>query len=244
VRVDDRLAASSLDTRGDRVAVDIVDLPAAAVEVVAGADEFLASRDNPDFGGGPDRNAVDAECRQQADLSGRDPSTGTERPCPGGDVRARDHHVVAGCHRGANLDSRLAILSLGFVGSFDDHDRVSPFGHHCPRRDLNADAGVDRHTGLFARVDDASKIERDWVGLVGSEGVAGPDRVAVHRGTVEPWHVDFGVDTLGEHATMGRLEVDLLGAATEFQRVDRLAGFGGVGQRAELLAAHGWASLF
>jgi hypothetical protein len=88
-------------------------------------------------------------------------------------------------------------------------------------------------------VDCSSEIEFDRIRLVCAEGISRFDCVTIHRGAVESRHVDSGVDTLGQHATVGLGEVDDFGATAERQRVNRLPCFVGVGQRAKLFAAHG-----
>gem|GEM_PF-4167846 len=245
VRVDSRLATGGLDTRGDGGGVDIVDLPAVAVEGIAGRDEFVARRDDPNAGSRADRHAVDTECRQQADLSRCQPGTGAERPRAGGDVRAGDHHVLARCDRRPAFDFRVVgVVALDLGRSLDDHNRVGPRRHDRAGRNLGAGAGLDGHVGFFACVDGASEIEDRGLGLVGADRVARADGIAVHRRAVEPRHVDPGVDPVGKHAAAGVPEVDVVGAAAEIEVGDGLADGFGISERSELLFRHGCASQF
>jgi len=112
--------------------------------------------------------------------------------------------------RGPDRDS-VGAASLGvripadLVRPLDHHHGVSAVRHHGPGGYLGAGAGLDGDLGRRASVDRPDEVEVGRIGLVGAEGVAGADRVPVHRGAVEPRHVDGGVDPLREDAAAGVL---------------------------------------
>jgi len=72
VGVENGLTAGLLDARGDGVGVHVVDLAGGAVQGLAGADEFVAGGDDADRRRPANGNGIDAECRQQTDLPGRE----------------------------------------------------------------------------------------------------------------------------------------------------------------------------
>jgi len=157
----------------------------------------------------------------------------------------------------ARVTRRSAIRGLLIVGRALP---ARPFGvalrhpvrpldhHHCvgtrrqdgARRHLDALAVAHLDVGFGAGVDLSGQLEACGVGLVGAEGVGRLHGVAVDAGTVEPRHVQVGVDPLGQHPTAGLPERHRLVVGPEIQRIDGLAGLFGRRQVAELPAVcHG-----
>jgi len=85
-------------------------------------------------------------------------------------------------------------------------------------------------------VDGADLFEDGGVGLVGAEGVAGADGVAVDARAVEAGDVEGGVDPFGEDAPPRLVEGDRFGGGREIEAFDGLAGLRGRAEVTELLA--------
>jgi len=210
-----------LRPRGDRVAVDVVDLPALAVQFLARSHQFVAGRNDADARLRPDRHLIDAQRGQEADVSRCDHGPGTERAFTRGDVCPREHDVVAGCDRGA--DQHLVAVCVR-ISSLHRNHRVGSVGHHRAGRNLCRLSRLESHVGFRAGVDLADELEASGIGFVRAEGVPCPEGVAVEARPVEPRHVEFGVESCDEHPTASVLERDALDAALERERVDRPRG--------------------
>ena len=126
------------------------------------------------------------------------------------DLRPDDETVPLREARGRVLAERVdADLDVpGF-------DRASVDGYAVQAADtFGADEANPARLELVGEIH-AGQLEACRVGLVGAECVGRLHGVAVDAGTVEPRHVEFGVDSLCEHAAPGLPERDRLVARSE-----------------------------
>ena len=199
------------DDRGQRVAVDVVDLSRG--EGPAGFDQLVSGRHD-----GDPRPVVRFDLREAEGRGGADPArrqhvAGAEHGLPGGDVGAPPADVLARLHRLEHVDPRAAP-----VGPLHHHDRVGAVGNRRPGRDLDALPGGDRAVRRRPAVDRSDAAQPGGLLRARAGRVRRRHGVAVHRGAVERRHVAGRDDAGGQHPAVR------LGQADPHRAVERPGG--------------------
>ncbi len=218
-------AAALADGGGKAGGVGVVDL--AGGEGLAGAEEFVAGREDGDAGAAVHGDGIEAEGGDDADLPDADDSAALEHDLSGlhvladltdvstegsGDIDTDGVGGAVGAEGdlgwGSAADRRAG--ALFFVGLLEGDDGVRTAGHGGAGHDADGFARADRAFVDLAGGEPADDAEGAGGSVGSAGGVGGADGVAIHGSVGHGGNVEAGDDIGGEHLADGIEEGDLL----------------------------------
>ena len=166
--------------------------------------DLVSGREDCDPRSPHNRQFSASDGRQHAGFPGGELRAAEDDGFPPADVRSRKRHRGTG-NALVPGDDRVSLN----VGEFDGQHGIRSAGQHPARRDRRRRS---RQHFLVRRNTRGDRFgvesKQNGLDLGSSVGVLGANRKAVHVGSVETGHVDFGPNVLGQHPAQSVLERD------------------------------------